>query len=160
MGSQSEQESEEESESEEEVYVKPKKGSKGSKGSAKKLPKKNAKHMKKVKKPSHPPVGEMFVTAIKRLKDNPKKGSSMAAIKGFMAEEWGLIIPDYAKKIKKFVLEAVESEEIIQTKGKGLSGRFTVKGMKPKKRKRNPNNSKAAKALDEDEVEYVAKKTA
>ena len=35
-----------------------------------------------------------------------------------MAEEWGLIIPDYAKKIKKFVLEAVESEEIIQTKGK------------------------------------------
>ena len=45
-------------------------------------------------------------------------------------------------------------------KGKGLSGRFTVKGMKPKKRKRNPNNSKAAKALDEDEVEYVAKKTA
>merc|ERR1711935_1135490 len=130
--SQSEEESEAESESEEEVYVKPKKGSK--KGSAKKLPKKNAKHMKKVKKPSHPPVGEMFVTAIKRLKDNPKKGSSMAAIKGFMAEEWGLIIPDYAKKIKKFVLEAVESEEIIQTKGKGLSGRFTVKGMKPKKK--------------------------
>ena len=42
-------------------------------------------------------------------------------------------------------------------KGKGLSGRFTVKGLKPKKRKKNPNNSKK---LDEDEVEYVAKKTA
>merc|ERR1712008_478813 len=132
---QSEQ-SEEESDSEiEEVYVKP--GKKGKKGSPKKLPKKNVAAKKKVKKPSHPPVGEMFVTAIKRLRDNPRKGSSMAAIKGFMAEEWGLIIPDYAKKIKKFVLEAVESEEIIQTKGKGLSGRFTVKGMKPKKRKRN-----------------------
>ena len=73
--SQSEDESEEESESEEEVYVKPKKGSKKS---AKKPPKK----IKKVKKPNHPPVGEMFVTAIKRLKDHPRKGSSMAAIKG------------------------------------------------------------------------------
>ena len=73
--SQSEEESEEESESEEEVYVKPKKGSKKS---AKKPPKK----IKKIKKPTHPPVGEMFVTAIKRLKDHPRKGSSMAAIKG------------------------------------------------------------------------------
>jgi len=147
--SQSEEESEEESESEEEVYVKPKKGSKKS---AKKPPKK----IKKVKKPTHPPVGEMFVTAIKRLKDHPRKGSSMAAIKGFMAEEWGLVIPDYAKKIKKFVLEAVEDGEVIQTKGKGLSGRFTVKGLKPKKRKKNP----LPKSLDEDEVDYVPKKTA
>merc|ERR1711971_1452236 len=147
--SQSEDESEEESESEEEVYVKPKKGSKKS---AKKPPKK----IKKVKKPSHPPVGEMFVTAIKRLKDHPRKGSSMAAIKGFMAEEWGLIIPDYAKKIKNFVLEAVEDGEVSQTKGKGLSGRFTVKGLKPKKRKKNP----LPKSLDVDEVDYVPKKTA
>merc|ERR1711935_188662 len=100
---QSEQ-SEEESDSDvEEVYVKP--GKKGKKGSPKKLPKKNVAAKKKVKKPSHPPVGEMFVTAIKRLRDNPRKGSSMAAIKGFMAEEYGLYIQDFASKIKKFVLE-------------------------------------------------------
>ena len=41
--------------------------------------------------------------------------------------------------------------------GKGLRGRFTVKGLKPKKKKKNPNNSKK---LDEDEVDYVPKKTA
>merc|ERR1719362_1873002 len=89
------------------------------------LQKKPPKKIKKVKKPSHPPVGEMFVTAIKRLKDHPRKGSSMAAIKGFMAEEWRLVIPDYAKKIKNFVLEAVEDGEVIQTKGKGLLWRLS-----------------------------------
>ena len=40
--------------------------------------------------------------------------------------------------------------------GKGLNGRFTVKGLKPKKRKKNP----LPKSLDEDEVDYVPKKTA
>ena len=70
--------SEEESDSEvEEVYVK-----KGKKGKKAPPPKKSKKVIKKPKKPSHPPVGEMFVTAIKRLRDNPRKGSSIAAIKG------------------------------------------------------------------------------
>ena len=40
--------------------------------------------------------------------------------------------------------------------GKGLRGRFTVKGLKPKKKKKNP----LPKSLDEDEVDYVPKKTA
>ena len=35
-----------------------------------------------------------------------------------MAEEWGLIIPKYGEKIKRFVLQAVEDGEVIQTKGK------------------------------------------
>lgn len=152
---QSEQ-SEEESDSDiEEVYVKPSK--KGKKGSPKKLPKKNVAAKKKVKKPSHPPVGEMFVTAIKRLRDNPRKGSSMAAIKGFMAEEYGLYIQDFASKIKKYITSAVADGEVIQTKGKGASGRFTVPGLKVKKKKRK---NALTKKFDEDEVEYVAKKTA
>ena len=37
-----------------------------------------------------------------------------------MAEEWGLIIPKYGEKIKRFVLQAVEDGEVIQTKGKFL----------------------------------------
>ena len=42
-------------------------------------------------------------------------------------------------------------------KGKGLSGRFTVPGLKPKKRKKkNP----LTKKFDEDEVDYVPEKTA
>ena len=39
-------------------------------------------------------------------------------ISGFMAEEWGLYIQDFAPKIKKFVTSAVASGEVIQTKGK------------------------------------------
>ena len=77
----------EESESEEEVPIKKRKIAKQSKVYAKKS---------KPKKPELPPVGEMVTTAISQLRDNPRKGSSLAAIKGFMAEEWGLNIPDYA----------------------------------------------------------------
>merc|ERR1712013_929883 len=88
------------------------------------------------KKIEIPPVSKMVTTAITRLRDNPRKGSSLSAIKGFMAEEWGLYIPDYAPKIKKYLLKAVETEEIKQTKGKGASGRFTLPGLKVKKKKR------------------------
>merc|ERR1712223_2028077 len=153
--SESEQESEE-SESEVEVIPIRKKG-KG-KVPPKKLPKKNVAHAKKkVVKPQHPPVGEMFTTAIKRLRENPRKGSSLAAIKGFMAEEWGLVIPKYAEQIKKYIKKAVESGEVKQTKGKGASGRFTVPGLKGKKKKRK---NALTKKWDEDEEEYVVKKTA
>ena len=110
------------------------------------------------KKVEIPPVSKMVITAINRLRDNPRKGSSLSAIKGFMAEEWGLYIPDYAPKIKKYLLKAVESEEIIQTKGKGASGRFTVPGLKVKKKKRK---EKLTKKWDEEpEVEYEPKKRA
>lgn len=111
------------------------------------------------KKVDIPPVGKMVITAINRLRDNPRKGSSLSAIKGFMAEEWGLNIPDYAPKIKKYLLKAVDSEEIIQTKGKGASGRFTVPGLKAKKKKRKAQ--KLGKKWDEDEEpEYEPKKRA
>jgi len=117
-----------------------------------------AKQAKKsvAKKPDLPRVGDMIVTAIKQLRENPRKGSTLAAIKGFMAEEWGLLIPDYTKKIKKYLLQGVESGEIVQTRGKGASGRFTVPGLKVKKRKK----SKLTKKWDEEqEAEYEPRKT-
>jgi len=119
---------------------------------------KMAKQAKKsvAKKPDLPRVGDMIVTAIKRLRDNPRKGSSLAAIKGFLAEEWGLHIPDYTNKIKKYLLQGVESGEILQTRGKGASGRFTVPGLKVKRRK-NPKLSKKWDA--EPEPEYEPRKT-
>lgn len=118
-----------------------------------------AKQSKKsvVKKPDLPKVGDMIVTAIKGLRDNPRKGSSLAAIKGFLAEEWGLHIPDYANKIKKYLLQGVESGEILQTRGKGASGRFTVPGLKLKKKKKASKLSK--KWDDEQEPEYEPRKT-
>jgi len=119
-----------------------------------------AKQAKKsvVKKPDLPKVGDMIVTAIKRLRDNPRKGSTLASIKSFMAEEWELHIPDYTNKIKKYLLQGVESGEILQTRGKGASGRFTVPGLKVKKKRKTPKLSK--KWDEEQEPEYEPRKTA
>merc|ERR1712045_577181 len=121
------EEEEEESESEDEVPIK--RGKKGAKGK----PQKKAAPPKR-KTPQHPPVGEMIIAAIKALRDHPRKGSSMAAIKGYMGEEWGINIQSYAVKIKKAVQAGIEKEFIIQTKGKGLNGRFTVPGLKARKK--------------------------
>jgi hypothetical protein len=55
--------------------------------------------------------------ACRTLGENPRKGSSLAAIKGCMAEEWGVDIRQLAAKIKIFILNAVQDGEIIQTKG-------------------------------------------
>jgi len=146
---ESESEEEEESESEDEVPIK--RGKKGAKGK----PQKKAPPPKK-KTPQHPPVGEMIIAAIKALRDHPRKGSSMAAIKGYMGEEWGINIQSYAVKIKKAVQAGIEKEFIIQTKGKGLNGRFTVPGLKARKKKRK---NALTKKYDEDEVEYQPQKT-
>ena len=108
-----EEQSESEYESEFEEEVVPVRGKKGAKG--KKAPPKKA--IKAKKAPKHPSVGEMIVTAIKRLRDNPRKGSSMAAIKGFIAEEWGVNIQALAPKMKKYVLDAVADGDLIQKKG-------------------------------------------
>ena len=68
----------------------------------------------------------MIVTAIKRLRENPRKGSSMAAIKGFMAEEWGVNIQALAPKMKKYVLDAVADGDLIQRKGKFRKNRSKI----------------------------------
>merc|ERR1712226_371472 len=113
----------------------------------------------KEKEPEIPPVAEMVPTAIRALRDNPRKGSSLSAIKGFMAEEWGINVQTYAPKIKKYLLRAVESGEVVQTKGKGASGRFTVPGLKARKKK-SRTTKRLSKKFDEDEVEYEPGKSA
>ena len=105
-----------------------------------------------------PPVAEMVPTAIRALRENPRKGSSLSAIKGFMAEEWGINIQTYAPRIKKFILKSVENGELLQTKGKGAAGRFTVPGLKARKRKSGPK--RLSKKFDEDVVEYEPGKSA
>merc|ERR1712226_1589532 len=112
----------------------------------------------KEKEPEIPPVAEMVPTAIRALRDNPRKGSSLSAIKGFMAEEWGINVQTYAPKIKKYLLKAVENGEVVQTKGKGAAGRFTVPGLKARKKKSRSNG--LTKKYDEDVVEYEPVKSA
>ena len=73
-----------------------------------------------------------------------------------MGEEWGINIKSYAAKIKKAFEAGIEKEFIIQTKGKGMNGRFTVPGLKAKKKRKK---NALTKKFDEDEVEYVAPRT-
>jgi len=138
----------EEDEEEEEIPLKKRKLAKQGKG----------RPAPKPKEPEIPPVAEMVPTAIRALRDNPRKGSSLSAIKGFMAEEWGINVQTYAPKIKKYLLRAVESGEVVQTKGKGASGRFTVPGLKARKKKSRSNG--LTKKYDEDVVEYEPVKSA
>ena len=64
-------------------------------------------------------------------------------MKETIALNWPVNMKLYDKRIKKFILKAVESGTLTQTKGKGLRGRFTVAGWKPpKKKKRKPLTSK------------------
>jgi len=86
------------------------------------------------------------------LKAHPRKGSSLPAIKSFMVEEWGINPQDYALKIKKYIVQGVEKGELTQTKGKGANGRFTVPGLKIKKKKRS--NRGLTKKFDVDVQEY------
>ena len=94
-----------------------------------------------------------------------------------MAEEWAINVQvvknivqllkrfdsfpyqDYAPKIKKYILRAVENGDVLQTKGKGASGRFTLPGLKARKKK-NHKYKKLGKKFDEDEVEYEPGKSA
>ena len=100
----------------------------------------------------------MVKTAIQALRDNPRKGSTPAAIKGFMAEEWGINIQTYAPRIKKYLQKGVDNGELIQTKGRGASGRFTVPGLKARKKKARAK--RLSKKFDEDVVEYEPGKSA
>jgi len=136
---------------EDEVPLKARKVAKQAKG--------RAAAVKKETQPEIPPVAEMVPTAIRALRDKPRKGSSLSAIKGFMAEEWGINIQTYAPKIKKYILKAVENGELLQTKGKGAAGRFTVPGLKARKRK-SKTTKRLSKKFDEDEVEYEPGKSA
>lgn len=147
VDSESEEESESESESEDERVPL----SKRAKASAKKP----ANNKKTVQRSNlHPPVSEMIPQAIRRLRENPKKGSSLAAIKGFMAETWDVNIKQLNTKIKNYIINAVEDGELIRKSGSGIAGRFTVPGMKYKPKKKRKKIIKSDDEEKEDEGEY------
>ncbi|XP_029051685.1 histone H1-like [Osmia bicornis bicornis] len=84
-------------------------------------------------KSSHPPTSEMVNAAIKGLKD--RKGSSLQAIKKYIASTYKVDGEKMAPFIKKYLKAAITSGVVVQTKGKGASGSFklaTSKGSEPK----------------------------
>ena len=103
---------------------------------------------KKAKKPkvpaAHPPVQQMVNAAIKNLKD--RKGSSLAAIKKYIAANYKCDVARLAPFIRKYIKKAVADGKLSQTKGTGASGSFRIlKEDKPKKPVKKPKAKKAKK---------------
>jgi len=81
----------------------------------------------------HPTTAVMVTSAIKELKE--KKGSSLPAIKKYLAANYKVDPAKLAPFIRKFLKAAVTNGTVVQTKGTGASGHFKlpVADVKPKK---------------------------
>merc|ERR1712226_721249 len=83
----------------------------------------------------HPKCSVMIVAAIKALKD--RKGSSLAAIKKYIAGNYKVDIVKLGPHLKMSVKKAIAAGTLVQTKGTGAAGSFKVgKEAKPKKVKK------------------------
>lgn len=97
-------------------------------------------------KPTHPPTSEMVNNAIKILKE--RGGSSLPAIKKYLAANYKVDTEKLAPFIKKYLKSAVSGGTLIQTKGKGASGSFKLskaKGGEEKKKKAVTTKKPSAK---------------
>ena len=101
---------------------------------------------KPAKKADHPPVAAMVSAAIAALKD--RKGSSLPAIKKYVAATYKVDIEKLAPFIRRFLKKAVADGKLTQVKGTGASGSFKLakveKEKKPKVAKKKPAAKKPA----------------
>ncbi|XP_014295260.1 histone H1 [Microplitis demolitor] len=97
---------------------------------------------KPASKVTHPSAAEMVTSAIKTLGE--RGGSSVQAIKKYIAATYMVDVDKQAPFIKKFLKSAVTKEILIQTKGKGASGSFKLAATKASKPK-VAGDKKAAK---------------
>ena len=106
-------------------------------------PKKATKAKKPAKKADHPPVASMVNAAITNLKD--RKGSSLAAIKKYIAANYKVDVAKLAPFIRRYLKKAVADGKLSQTKGSGASGSFKIGKATEEKKKVKKTPKKAAK---------------
>merc|ERR1712203_332998 len=94
-------------------------------------------------KPTHPKTTVMIVAAVKALKD--RKGSSLAAIKKYIAANYKVDTVKLAPFIKKGIKSLVEKKALIQVKGKVASGSFKAAKVEEKKPKKKVVKKKPSK---------------
>ncbi|XP_065349050.1 histone H1-III-like [Cloeon dipterum] len=73
---------------------------------------------------THPPTAQMVNDAIKSMKE--RGGSSLRAIKKFIASKYEVDAKKLAPFIRKYLKSAVNKGDLVQTKGKGASGSFKL----------------------------------
>merc|ERR1712036_184546 len=101
----------------------------------------------------------MVAAAIAALKD--RKGSSLAAIKKYIAANYKVDIVKLAPFVKQAIKKGVEKKTIVQVKGKGAAGSFKLgKVEKPKKTKKAKKPKKAKKAKTPKKAKKPAAKKA
>lgn len=109
------------------------------------LPKKQYKYKKTVK--THPPYYEMIDTAVIAL--NEKYGSSLQAIKKYLAEHYNIDTKKKALHIKRYVNSALDNGQYVQSAGSGASGRVRIahdeNDRKPEKKEKKADKPVAAK---------------
>merc|ERR1711997_1057314 len=109
-----------------------------------KMPEAAAKSPKKAAKPkakpAHPPSSAMVMAAVKALKGT--KGSSLAAIKKYVAANYKVDIVKISPFLRKAIKKLVEAKKLIQVKGSFKLNK-AVKEKKPKAKK--PAKPKSAK---------------
>ena len=120
-------------------------------------PKKAVKAKKPAKKADHPPVAAMVNAAIAGLKD--RKGSSLAAIKKYIAANYKVDVNKLAPFIRRFLKKAVADGKLVQVKGTGASGSFKLgKVEKPEKKKKVVKKAKTPKKDKPKKAKKVVKK--
>merc|ERR1712001_279929 len=115
----------------------------------------------KPKKPAaHPPSSAMVKAAIKALAD--KKGSSLAAIKKYIAANYKVDIVKISPFIRKALKKGVEGKALIQVKGsyKLAKEAKKPKAKKPKKPKAKKPKKPKAKKVKKAKTPKKAKKPA
>lgn len=94
-------------------------------------------------KPTHPPTAQMVNSAIKDLKE--RSGSSLPAIKKYLAANYKVDADKLAPFIKKYLKNSVANGKLIQTKGKGASGSFKLPPGLSKKSEKSESGSVVVK---------------
>merc|ERR1711936_794713 len=106
---------------------------------------KPAKAKKPAKKAEHPPSAVMVLAAVKALKD--KKGSSLPAIKKYIAANYKVDVAKISPFIRKAIKKLVADKKLIQTKASFKAAK-EEKPKKPKKTaaKKTPKKAKKTAA--------------
>merc|ERR1712212_1105223 len=117
-----------------------------------------AKAKKPAKKAEHPPSAVMVLAAVKALKD--KKGSSLPAIKKYIAANYKVDVVKVSPFIRKAIKKLVEGKKIVKVKAsfKAVKEEKPKKAKKPKAKK--PKAKKTAKKTAKAKTPKKAKKTA
>merc|ERR1711992_316281 len=120
---------------------------------------KPAKAKKPAKKAEHPPSAVMVLAAVKALKD--KKGSSLPAIKKYIAANYKVDVVKVSPFIRKAIKKLVADKKLIQVKAsfKAAKEEKPKKAKKPKAKKPKAKKPKKT-AAKKTPKKKAAKKTA